>query len=481
MLMALLLAAPAWAQPSVDALRIYLGAPGSSVTLDTSAGAARVNGDATITGDVSATDAIVSTLLATGTNAIRVEAALPVFRLTETDASADNGQWNFFANNEQLTFSARGDAGGGTSWLTVDRTGTTPDVLTFDVADILPATNYMIDLGSLSRKYLTLHAAELWVETLVAHDTMATIGGRVLVGPTTTLTSDLASGATSIGVEHNQIASGDRIVLQSDGKLEWLAVTSAASGSGPYTYSVTRNLDGTGANDWYAGDAVFNTGTTGDGYIDLYSVNGLIPGSTAGPTIVGNVRTGTTYNQIDPRWAIGNLNGLYGYGADTYGAAFGAASGAWAKIDATNGVRLGHNTTTNVSIDASGNAAFGGSIVAGGVLRSSGASALGTGTGYWLDATSTPVFRVGNPSGNRITWDGTDLTLVSERLTIDADGIRLTPETGATFLSDLTRRTASTCPTARWASSRGSMGWAVISCSNRASRPTRARVRARPA
>jgi hypothetical protein len=142
---------------------------------------------------------------------------------------------------------------------------------------------------------------------------IATIGGRVLVVPTTQLRADLSSGATSIVVKHNQIASGDRVYMEGDGKVEFMAVTSGASGSGPYTYSVTRNLDGSGANEWYAGDAVANTGTTGDGFIDVYSVSGVLSG--AGPTIVGNVRTGTTDSNIAPRWAVGNLNGLYGYGS----------------------------------------------------------------------------------------------------------------------------------------------------------------------
>jgi len=47
---------------------------------------------------------------------------------------------------------------------------------------------------------------------------------------------------------------------------------------------------GSGANTWYAGDAVFNTGNEGEGFIDLYSDSGVFPGSTYGPTIVGNVR-----------------------------------------------------------------------------------------------------------------------------------------------------------------------------------------------
>jgi hypothetical protein len=187
-----------------------------------------------------------------------------------------------------------------------------------------PYVNYQTNLGSITKKYLTLHAAELWVETLVAQDTLATIGGRVLIGPTTTLIADLGSGDSTMDVKHNQMASGDRVVMESGGKLEWLAISSGPTTiTDGYRYSITRNLDGSGANNWYAGDAVFNTGTTGDGFIDLYSLSGVVAGTTEGPTIVGNVRAGAAYNNFGERWAIGNLKGMFGYTATEYGAAFG--------------------------------------------------------------------------------------------------------------------------------------------------------------
>ena len=162
--------------------------------------------------------------------------------------------------------------------------------------DVLPVTNYEISLGSINKKYLTIHAAELWVETLVAQDTMATIGGRILVAPTTTLTRDLPAAQVTFYVKHNQMASGDRVYLESNGKVEWISVddNGALQAEGDYWYRITRNLDGSGANDWYAGDAVLNTGTTGDGYIDIYSVDSIRSGTQYGPTIVGNIRTGTT-------------------------------------------------------------------------------------------------------------------------------------------------------------------------------------------
>lgn len=278
--------------------------------------------------------------------------------------------------------------------------------------DILPDIGYTQNLGMLTKKYLTLHAAELWVETLVAQNTIATIGGRVLVAPTNILTADLASGGTSISVKYNNFANGDRVYMEANGAVEFMAVTSGASGSGPYTYSVTRNLDGSGANDWAAGDALLDTGTTGNGFIDLYSTAGILS-SGSGPTIVGNVRTGTAYNAYAPRWAIGNLNGLYGYGATTYGAVFGDPSATNLTVDATNGIRIRSGTTNKLAANTSGDLSLTGDLSIGtsGDLRI-GATAYGTGTGLWADYNGgTPRFRVGNPAGNQLTWDGTTLTV----------------------------------------------------------------------
>jgi hypothetical protein len=211
--------------------------------------------------------------------------------------------------------------------------------------DVLPNSGYDINLGSVTKKYLTLHAAELWVQTLVAQDVMATIGGRIITAPTTMLATDLGSGAgdTTITVEHNNLANGDTVVLEADGNVEWMLIGSAASdnGDGTYDYTVTRDRDGSGRNAWYAGDAVVSTGASGDGFIDQYSVSGVVAGSTAGPTVVGNVRNSDTYDDYTEAWAIGNLNGLYGYATDIYGVALGKYSAAdYLTVEPSNGVRF---------------------------------------------------------------------------------------------------------------------------------------------
>jgi len=153
--------------------------------------------------------------------------------------------------------------------------------------------------------------------------------------------------------KHNNLSSsgvGDFVYMEANGKVEFMKVLQGPSGSGPYTYTVARDLDQTGANAWYKGDAIFNTGQTGDGFIDLYSVSGVYSGS--GPTIVGNERQNDEnnwdYYKWEPRWAIGNLNGLYNVGSnDVYGVAFGDPSATYVQIDATSGIQF-YNTSTNL-------------------------------------------------------------------------------------------------------------------------------------
>lgn len=236
---------------------------------------------------------------------------------------------------------------------------------TINTGTVLSGKNMGVNLGSLTNKFKSLYAGELVVETLVSQSTIATIGGRILVGPSTALSADLTSGGTTITVKHNNLVNGDVIYLESGGNVEYMLVTSVAGGvSGAYTYSVTRHYEdvpaGTG-HAWYSGDAVMNTGHTGSGHIDLYSTSGMLSGS--GPAIVGNVRESATYNDVSTRWAIGNLNGIYGYGADAYGAAFGkyATSGTlpYITIESTNGFQIHSGATIVSKWDVSGNLTIG--------------------------------------------------------------------------------------------------------------------------
>jgi hypothetical protein len=370
--------------------------------------------------------------------------------------------------------------------------------------DILPGLPYDVNIGAPFKKYLTLHVAELWVETLVAQEVMATIGGRILVAPTAQLTRDLGTSDTTIYLSHNDATTNDTIYLEARGKVEFMLVTSArpsdasellanngfeagsftswttSAGDGAvavqstyknsgtyaarltsgstsntyayqaesvsagqvytlalyhanngvlggrvgvynatasnwiiplkempttgsvfdhwttkftipsgcssiriylycplqntriayfddvslkrqeYSYTVTRNRDGTGANWWFTGDAVVSLGNAGDGWIDLYSMRG-VHSRGYGPTICGNIRNSTTYNDWNEFWAIGNLNGLYGYSSDTPGMAVGkyANGQPYITVDSSGGIKIMHRSgganTQLAQWDTSGN------------------------------------------------------------------------------------------------------------------------------
>ena len=225
------------------------------------------------------------------------------------------------------------------------------------------------------------------VATYTDASARASIGVLVALAPT-----PATGGGSTIIVKHNQMQNGDTVYMEANGKVEFMRIASAASGSGPYTYTVTRDLDGTGANDWYAGDALFNTGQAGNGFIDLYSLRGIKSASQAGPTIVGNVRTSATYNDWAEHWAIGNLNGLYDYGATVYGFAAGKYTGAggttpWLSVDATNGIRMMRGSTKLGQWATDGTITVGRVAAgAGNVLLDSGGVRLRTNTVVKLDA-----------------------------------------------------------------------------------------------
>jgi hypothetical protein len=236
---------------------------------------------------------------------------------------------------------------------------------------MLPYNSYETTIGSDQKKFLGLHVAEIRAETLVARETVATIGGRILVGETTNLAAPLTTVATEVLVRHNAFSENDVLhmeaykgvgasaltqvefmrvvspttftpdsgkIYKTETKSLFNPVTGGIESTDVYRYQVVRNLDGTGANPWDSGDAVFDTGTTGDGFIDLYSRFSMR--QSAGPGIVMNVRQSSTYNDWGERMAMGNLNGMFYYGQDLFGFAAGKKETTWVSADEQNGFRI---------------------------------------------------------------------------------------------------------------------------------------------
>jgi hypothetical protein len=223
------------------------------------------------------------------------------------------------------------------------------------------------------------------------------------------------------------------------------------------SYTVTRDLDSSGANSWDAGAAVVDTTLS---FIDIYSTHGIKSSSEIGPTMCGNVRQSSTWNDWAPRWCIGQLNGLYGYATSTFGAAFGDPTATHIDITTTNGYRVMSGANTRLQFDASGNGFLVGTLtmnssVAAIIMdstaqfRTSSDSSFGTGTGFFMTGNGgSPQFRVGNCSANHcLSYDGTfsQFQILADNISITS-GIKISPSTSST--PDFTRAISWTTPLA---------------------------------
>jgi hypothetical protein len=226
-----------------------------------------------------------------------------------------------------------------------------------DGQDVLPGGSGYTDLGDYNRKWRSLYVSELIAESLVAQDVMATIGGRIIVAPTSQLVAALTASTSDVTlhVKHNSFFNGDYIRLQTAPggvqQTEVMKITSNVSGSSPnFIYTVTRNVDDSVVNAWEIGDAVINLGgTIGQGYLELTSTSTIH--SHLGPTITIYGRTATTnWNNVKPIVSMGNLESFVDYGV-TSGLQYGFATGndltltpatgfSGITTDPTKGVRL---------------------------------------------------------------------------------------------------------------------------------------------
>lgn len=266
------------------------------------------------------------------------------------------------------------------------------DVAVTNVDRVMPGGSILKDLGDYNRKWRTLYAAELYVETLVASNVMATIGGRVMVAPTVKLIADITTTQTTIDVDYASLLVNDFVYMSASPngvpQIEAMKVT-AYNGAitGGHRYTVTRNLDGGSTTAWVAGDAIVSLGNAaGKGYIDLSAVSTIR--NHIGPTQAVYVRTGTSlWTDLAPVTANGNLRSFVDYSADEFG--FATANNLTltpttglkgVTVDRTNGMRL-----FNVDI----------SLYSSGVLKTK------------IQNTGEVFF--GAVSGARLEWNGTKL------------------------------------------------------------------------
>ena len=123
-------------------------------------------------------------------------------------------------------------------------------------------------------------------------------------------------------------------------------------------------------------------------------------------TVVGGVVAGALTVNAAGSIAIGATDYLTGsgfwagYSGSAYKMHLGNPSGAHIKWDGSNLTVAGGLVTGSVQVSSSGN------------VRG-GQTAYNTGTGFWIgDDSGTFKFSIGNPSGNRLGWDGSALTVI---------------------------------------------------------------------
>lgn len=142
----------------------------------------------------------------------------------------------------------------------------------------------------------------------------------------------------------------------------WLKVSSASDQTTFWRYTCII-MAGTANVTYRKGLGVADYGLTGQGFIieTADAANSpYIQMATHAATFSSSDSAGTL--TVTPQMRIGNLNGAYGFSANTYGVGigqYGAASKTAITLEQTNGLRIFNNTTMVGQWDISGNVSIG--------------------------------------------------------------------------------------------------------------------------
>jgi hypothetical protein len=284
-----------------------------------------------------------------------------------------------------------------------------------NVQNVLPVNPDFADLGSSTLPFRKGYISELEA-VLFAENTISVIGGWFYIAKSQgTLAGGMGPGETLCNFGQTMTAD-DIVVLRSPLAVEYLKV-GALYGEGVYT--VTRDVDGSGQNNWPAGTVYVVLGQLGDGRIEL--------NATDTPRI-SVVRQGATYNAQTEDVRLGDLNGWQGAGLSGYGMAMGSYSGGeylyytpGAGLNVRGTVRADDGYLGTLSVDGVLSLGTGG-----GVYQGTGSFASPTtGLKIW---NSGGVGRIAGFNGGNEQWSaGTDGKFYAGdgRVTLDRDGIKI--------------------------------------------------------
>lgn len=320
---------------------------------------------------------------------------------------------------------------------------------TVTARSILPEATDTYDLGSALRWWREQYVSQINA-AVFAEATAQLLGGWFIVGHDQG-SLGAAVGPTDTAVDFGDLMTpGDMVVIRSHDaggavKAEYLQVGALVSGT---TYNVTRDLAGAHATDpaWPAGTPYLVLGQAGAGRVELNAYD---------TPRISLIRQGAAYNAQAEVVRIGDLNGGWGYGAETYGVALGeyAAGKVNVTVDPTSGLRmrlysktlgqwapdgtitvgevaagqgnvrlssagvqLRTNETALISLDTGGNAAFG-------------QVATGQGNAYWNASNKRLEFRGGTNGTVVQAYVDTDGSIVAggEAAILNSVGISIKP------------------------------------------------------
>jgi len=298
-------------------------------------------------------------------------------------------------------------------------------------------TKWRIDnLGAADFRYL--FTDELHAKSFIAELKQALAGGQIIGKSVAMLASNFtvpaAAGVQTLTVRDLPSAenmavfeSGDTIRLRSFSRAAGSLTIADAYGvvtayadqaGGVQTWTFTRNSGAdaggmTGGTVIQADALVLDYGTSGNGVHEINAIDGVY-GLNSPYAQVVTWTTSPIAANLTVRSRIGNLRGVTGV-AGEYGAILGtyaASNGQFVRVSnqavELHGVNLQmwDGATNVIKLDRTAPSFALGTPVP---------SAYSTGTGVWMgNDGGTYKFRVGNPVGNRLTWDGTTLSVVGD-------------------------------------------------------------------
>lgn len=290
---------------------------------------------------------------------------------------------------------------------------------------IMPHVSDLYDLGDSAHLWRKIFASELSAVVFAKYEQVLLGGWFTVSKGEGILPADVTSlnGTINLGPDF-VFTANDIIVFRgiSNGlpQVEYVKVLSLVSDT---TYLVTRDLDGSGANDWNAGTIYAIYGQVGNGRIELnaYDSPRLSVFSHA-DTIAG----------FREQVRIGDLINGWGYSASTYGGAFGSYESGKANItiDPTNGIRIRNYDQTVIQLTGT-EASFEN------VIKLGTSGRLQQGTGAWgTDFTGSAIWAEGSPAvmniggwNNNVKqwWGGSDGKLYAGEgdIILDNAGIKL--------------------------------------------------------